>query len=188
MGKKFPVVNGHCYHSRGLYTSLQLLPYIATCRLTTTQTNYFLWSYQLPAPPPTCMQGPTMHWRAYIPSNSLRSNDRKYTRTYCNNGWNVGGLVVVGGRSLVLRALTAQTSDLGSIPRLCIVFKKSILLVWLLLSVHTDHWFPSLQPQFVLMFFAGGDSGRANKMHGSAERSYHKPNDVPVVEEVSMCV
>ena len=36
--------------------------------------------------------------------------------------WNVGRLVVVGGRSSVVRALAAQASDLGSIPSDFLIF------------------------------------------------------------------
>ena len=52
-------------------------------------------------------------------------------------------------------------------------------------SVHTDYWFPSLQPRFLVMFITGGDSSSADEMYGHAERSYHQPDAAPVIEEVS---
>ena len=55
----------------------------------------------------------------------------------------------------------------------------------MILSVYTDYWFPSLQPRLLVMFFTDDDSSSVGEMYDHDERSYHQPDDVPVIEEVS---
>ena len=54
--------------------------------------------------------------------------------------------------------------------------------------MHTDYLFPCLQPRLVFMFFTGGGGSSADEMYGHAKRSYHQPDDDPVIKEVSMCM